>query len=167
MPTPCTPFAARSRGYDVTAFAASGAHRAVGLDLSPDAVAAARAALAAQDLPPLTAAAVELEAGNFFSYSHPTGEAFDLGYDYTFLCALHPDMRRDWALTWRRLLAPGGELVTLIFPVGPSQRAGGVENPPWQVTPELYQDLLLPAGVHAACCMYDTHAHTWAAHARL
>jgi hypothetical protein len=33
--------------------------------------------------------------------------------------ALHPDMRRDWAAGWARLLAPGAELATIIFPVGP------------------------------------------------
>lgn len=52
-------------------------------------------------------------------------------------------MRHDWAQAWSRLLAPGGELITLMFPVGP----GYVGNPPWQVSPELYQELLLPAGV--------------------
>lgn len=44
---------------------------------------------------------------------------FDLGYDYTFLCALHPDMRKDWATAWAQLLRPGGYLLTLIFPVDP------------------------------------------------
>jgi hypothetical protein len=33
--------------------------------------------------------------------------------------ALHPDMRKDWAAGWARLLAPGAELATIIFPVGP------------------------------------------------
>jgi hypothetical protein len=28
-------------------------------------------------------------------------------------------MRQDWAAGWARLLAPGAELVTIIFPVGP------------------------------------------------
>jgi hypothetical protein len=35
--------------------------------------------------------------------------------------ALHPDMRKDWAAGWARLLAPGAELATIIFPVGPGE----------------------------------------------
>ena len=81
--------------------------------------------------------------GDFFSYADPGG-AFDLGYDYTFLCALHPSMRKDWATAWGKHLKPGGELITLIFPVDPSRE--GVEGPPWPVTPELYKDLLVPIG---------------------
>jgi hypothetical protein len=64
-----------------------------------------------------------------------------VGFDYTFLCALHPSMRADWASAWARALAPGAALVTLIFPV--DEREGG---PPWAVTPQLYKDLLLPQG---------------------
>ena len=25
-------------------------------------------------------------------------------YDYTFMCALHPDMRGDWAAAWARYI---------------------------------------------------------------
>jgi hypothetical protein len=38
----------------------------------------------------------------------------------------------------------GGELVTLIFPVDPE--ADPTLGPPFPVTPQLYEDLLLPAG---------------------
>lgn len=54
-------------------------------------------------------------------------------------------MRQDWARAWADISAPGGELVTLIFPVG-GNPPGAPQNPPWAVTPELYQQLLLPAG---------------------
>lgn len=54
-------------------------------------------------------------------------------------------MRQDWARAWSDLIAPGGELVTLIFPVGLPDWVPN-RNPPWEVTPELYQGLLLPAG---------------------
>uniref|UniRef100_A0A383VW04 Methyltransferase domain-containing protein n=1 Tax=Tetradesmus obliquus TaxID=3088 RepID=A0A383VW04_TETOB len=131
------------RGYDVFAFAQAGAAPAVGLDLSPEAVAAAAAERDSQLAhSPEVAARAELVAGSFFEYVHASGRPFDVGFDYTFLCALHPDMRKDWAAGWARLLAPGAELVTIIFPVGP----GFVGNPPWQVSPELYEELLLPAG---------------------
>ena len=66
-----------------------------------------------------------------------------MGFDYTFLCALHPDMRAGWGPAWARSLRPGGQLVTLIFPV---DAALPQQGPPWPVTPELYKELLLPAG---------------------
>jgi hypothetical protein len=31
------------------------------------------------------AAATELSVGDFFTYSHSSGQPFDIGYDYTFL----------------------------------------------------------------------------------
>jgi SAM-dependent methyltransferase len=131
------------RGYDVFCFAQAGAAAAVGLDLSQEAVAEAEEEkVRVLSAHPAAAAQSELVSGSFFEYEHQSRKQFDVGYDYTFLCALHPDMRRDWAQAWSRLLAPGGELITLIFPVGP----GFVGNPPWQVSPELYQELLLPAG---------------------
>jgi hypothetical protein len=61
-----------------------------------------------------------------------------------FLCALHPDMRQSWAEGWAGALKPGGELVTLLFPVDPALE--GVQGPPWPVTPELYRELLSGEG---------------------
>ena len=47
---------------------------------------------------------------------------FDLRAHYSFerrfMCSFVPDKRSDWADTWGRLIKPGGELITLIFPVG-------------------------------------------------
>jgi hypothetical protein len=56
-------------------------------------------------------------------------------------------MRKDWAANWARLLKPGGELLTMIYPIDPSRDVSkGYTGPPWPVTPELYTELLLPAG---------------------
>eukprot|EP00775_Hariotina_reticulata_P004714 gene4714-4964_t len=138
------------RGYDVFAFAEAGAARAVGLDLCPEAIAAAALERELQLTHVADASArSELVADNFVTYQHPSGESFDIGYDYTFLCALHPDMRAAWAESWARLIRPGGELITLIFPIG-GNPPGAPQNPPWPVTPELYQELLLPAGFKQA-----------------
>jgi SAM-dependent methyltransferase len=132
------------RGYDVAAFALAGAPRVLGLELAPGAVAAAaahvRGALGAG------AGAAEVRQGDFFAFDAAAagaGSGFSLGYDYTFLCALHPSMRRGWAAAWSRLLAPGGRLVALVFPVGKAEAEGG---PPWGVSPELYVDLLEAGG---------------------
>jgi hypothetical protein len=80
----------------VFAFAQSGAALSTGLDLSPEAIAAAQAeqqvALAAH---PAASAAVHLTSGDFFSHSSSPDfrGPYDVGYDYTFLCALHPGGR--------------------------------------------------------------------------
>lgn len=78
--------------------------------------------------------------GDFFTFEDEQGLGFDVGYDYTFLCALMPEMRANWGPSWYRILRPGGLLITLIFPVDPSMENKG---PPWPVTPELYKELLL------------------------
>ena len=75
-----------------------------------------------------------VQQGDFFAWK---GQ-YDIGYDYTFFCALHPDMRKDWAAAWKGLLKPGGLLITLIFPVDPERHTG----PPWPVTPEMYTEHL-------------------------
>ncbi len=61
-----------------------------------------------------------------------------------FLCALPPAQRQAWAEAWATLVKPGGQLVTLIFPVDPEKPRDS--GPPFPVTPELYADLLEPAG---------------------
>lgn len=78
--------------------------------------------------------------GDFFDGK--THLSYDIGYDYTFMCALMPEMRPDWATAWAQHLRPGGLLATLIFPVDP-EKVGG---PPHPVTPEMYKELLEPVG---------------------
>jgi len=81
------------RGYDVFAFAAAWASVSVGLDICPIAISAAQAEQQAElSGNPSASAAVSLCAGDFFSHS-ASGDfkgPYDIGYDYTFLCALHP-----------------------------------------------------------------------------
>ncbi|KAI1414467.1 S-adenosyl-L-methionine-dependent methyltransferase [Hypoxylon sp. FL1857] len=55
-------------------------------------------------------------------------QGFDLIYDYTFLCALAPEMRKDWARRMSELLSPSGVLVCLEFPLYKELTAPG---PPW------------------------------------
>lgn len=125
------------RGYDVTALAASD-RKAFGIDISPEAVAAAQARL--QELPQV-ADAVQFIVGSFFDL--PTDEAsrFTFIYDYTFLCALDPSARTTWAQKMADLLQPGGELLTLIWPI--RDKPGG---PPFSVSLDLMRSLLEPVG---------------------
>ncbi|KAF3219634.1 hypothetical protein TWF106_007057 [Orbilia oligospora] len=72
--------------------------------------------------------------GDFFQKDWETDcgikgdDKFDLIYDYTFLCALLPEMRFDWARRMKDLLKPGGVLVCLEFPLWKDYQSAG---PPW------------------------------------
>jgi hypothetical protein len=88
----------------------------------------------------------EVVEGDFFDYKF--GESFDLIWDYTFLCALPPGRRGAWAERVHDLLAPGGELVTLIFPVWDASlspedpEANDPEaGPPYPMSPAVVQSV--------------------------
>ena len=131
------------RGYDVTALAAPGRY-VLGLDIAEKAVEAARDrrdALSEDQCASKENA--DFQTTSFFDLdvSDPNSK-FDFIYDYTFLCALDPSIRTLWAEQMARLTKPNGELLTLIFPIRPPDEAG----PPFQVSLELYKELLLPVG---------------------
>merc|ERR1711916_50842 len=69
----------------------------------------------------------------------------DLVYDYTFLCAIEPEMRESWADTMASLLKPAPEsrLIVLVFPTSPKE---GQNPPPHQITPDIVSSLLEPRG---------------------
>lgn len=138
------------KGYDVVMLALHG-YDTYGLDVSEKAVEAARqyAATELRDpsaynfrdtsasnhlLESATRGTATFLVGNFFeqkweAHLAPEGEQkFDFVYDYTFLCALSPDMRRDWARRMSELLAPNGVLVCLEFPLYKDPKLPG---PPW------------------------------------
>ncbi|KIH92854.1 hypothetical protein SPBR_03055 [Sporothrix brasiliensis 5110] len=129
------------RGYDVVMLALHG-FDVVGLESSPKAAEAARAYAQSEladphgynfgdalaTAPPAEAAgSVTIVIGDFFDDAWSTAQ-FDLIYDYTFLCALHPSLRKDWARRMHELLRPSGVLVCLEFPLFKSRDEPG---PPW------------------------------------
>ncbi|KAB8212057.1 hypothetical protein BDV34DRAFT_208535 [Aspergillus parasiticus] len=67
---------------------------------------------------------------------------FDLVYDYTFLCALHPQMRPQWAARMSQVVAPDGVLVCLEFPMYKDPTQPG---PPWGLN-GVHWDLLARGG---------------------
>lgn len=79
---------------------------------------------------------------DFFTWQ-PTG-LFDLVFDYTFFCAIEPDMRSAWASRIQDLLKPNGELITLMFPI--SDHVGG---PPYKVSVADYEEVLHSVGFRA------------------
>ncbi|CAO2649295.1 Nn.00g066800.m01.CDS01 [Neocucurbitaria sp. VM-36] len=75
----------------------------------------------------------EVILGDFFERDWeqqlgPNFDGFDVIYDYTFLCALLPTMRKDWARRISELLSPSGILICLEFPMWKPLEAQG---PPW------------------------------------
>ena len=133
------------RGYSVVQLA-SPERTALGLDIAPTGVAAARdfitEAVGGSDLE----AQVDVQEADFFSAEivSKIGQ-FEVVYDCTFLCAIQPDMRKAWANQMNKLLAPNGELITLIFPNGPL----GSTGPPFTINEELVTSLLAPHGFKA------------------
>ena len=119
-------------GYD-TAWLGSrvGCDLSVGLDLSDLAIAKCRE----KQQPSQT---VSFEVADFFEYQSTRGiSKFDLVFDYTFLCALHPDMRDKWSRKMASLVKKDGVLVALMFPL--DEFDGG---PPFALSVATYHELL-------------------------
>ncbi|XP_016471121.1 putative thiol methyltransferase 2 isoform X1 [Nicotiana tabacum] len=124
-------------GHDVVAIACP-ERFVVGLDVSENAIKQATKLFSSSKRAEYFAF---LEA-DFFTW-RPT-HLFDLIFDYTFFCAIEPEMRAQWASRIRDLLKPDGELITLIFPI--SDHEGG---PPYKVSVSDYEEVLHPLGIRA------------------
>jgi 2-polyprenyl-3-methyl-5-hydroxy-6-metoxy-1,4-benzoquinol methylase len=135
------------RGYDViTLCEIPSVDEVVGIDLAPTAISFAKE-LAQQEVtthPEIKKAKFVLQ--DFFTL--PSNEKFDLAFDYTFLCALHPTMREDWADKYKELIKPGGELFTLIFPLSTTNVFGRKDGdgPPHMINYDIVRDLLEKRG---------------------
>lgn len=123
-------------GYDVLTLATA-ERTVVGLDVAPSAARRFESLRAARGIPEERA---RVETADFFVYEPEA--PFDLIWDYTFLCAIEPSMREAWAEKVDRLLGPGGELVTLIFPAVDEPPRG--VGPPHPLQPAHVRRLLEP-----------------------
>lgn len=126
-------------GYDVLVLA-SEERTAIGIDLAPGAEQRFRELRRDRGVSPERA---RFETVDFFEYE--PAERFDLIWDYTFLCAIEPKRREDWAKRTFELLGPGGTLATLLFPVvrpGTPPVAADGSGPPYRLTPDLAAALL-------------------------
>jgi len=136
------------RGYSLVALAAAGFDAVTGLEIAPTAQQAATEFVATQR-DHVDVSKIQVVVDDFFKYEGPPG-GFDLVYDCTFLCAIPPETRQQWAAKMAELVKPGGEIVTLIFPVfdkRPDPVDGDVgPGPPFQMSPALVESLLVPAG---------------------
>lgn len=126
-------------GYDAFAFARAG-YRATGLELSPTAAQRFEQVRAQEGL---TRSQADIVVHDVFDYTPE--QPFDIVWDYTFLCAIDPQRRDDWAASMHRLVAPGGQLWTLIFPVDPRDATASTRDdpgPPYRLHPEVVRALL-------------------------
>jgi SAM-dependent methyltransferase len=112
-------------GYDVFALARTG-YDATGLDVAPTASARFESLRATAGVDPAKA---RLLVSDFFEYR--PDERFDFVWDYTFFCAIEPDLRAAWGRHVDALLAPGGELATLVFPLDGWE---GRTDPPYRIS---------------------------------
>ncbi|EGG01379.1 uncharacterized protein MELLADRAFT_67022 [Melampsora larici-populina 98AG31] len=127
------------RGYDVV-FLGSKVDECFGWDISPKAVSLAQEWLKTQN-EATNLENIHFEVNDFFD---PKGSSltFDLAYDYTFLCAIHPSKRQEWSIRYSQLIKKGGKLITLIYPID-GDRPGG---PPFSVDPDEVTELLIDVG---------------------
>uniref|UniRef100_A0A803M5J8 Thiol methyltransferase 2 n=1 Tax=Chenopodium quinoa TaxID=63459 RepID=A0A803M5J8_CHEQI len=124
-------------GYDVITLA-SPERYVIGLDISEVAVEKARELASSSP----NANYISFLQADFFNWE-PT-ELFDLIFDYTFFCAIVPNMRPAWATRMGDLLKPDGELITLMFPI--DDHEGG---PPYKTSVTDYEEVLHPLGFQA------------------
>jgi SAM-dependent methyltransferase len=142
------------RGYDVLLLASYG-YDAYGADVSQTAIDACieldREQAEDTARYPIKDAAIGRGSRNFLLtdffkddlLAHTGGSKFDIIYDYTFLCAIPPQLRPQWSKRMSELLAPGGSLICLEFPLVKSPKAGG---PPHGLSSELYVQLFKQPG---------------------
>jgi len=130
------------RGYEVVYIANTLHLDTIGLDLSSTAIRAAQQNAAKAGTSPKTK--FQFIETDFFKYEVPESDRFDLGFDYTFFCAIPPSRRADWGSQMRALIKQGGLLVTLMYPIDGERDDG----PPFSVSEAAYTDALkVKAGI--------------------
>lgn len=123
----------------MASLARAGFSRVVGLEISATARDACEAQLEKEEIP--SGRDIAVEVADFFEYDVEEGKRFDAAYDCTFLCAIDPNKRKEWADVYARVIKPGGLLVSLVFPCGDFE--GG---PPYALSPEIVKNLLAATG---------------------
>jgi SAM-dependent methyltransferase len=120
------------KGHEVLALGKREGCTAVGLDLSPAAVAEAKRLAAQAGLE----SKVSFVTGNFFEVSPKMKGTFDWVVEHTCFCAIEPEQRRDYVRGAVAALRPGGKLFG-IFYLTPAREVG----PPFPVSKEELNDL--------------------------
>ena len=120
------------RGHEVRLLGAQPGVSAVGLDLSPTAVAQAREVSSGM-------AGVEFVLGDFFNLPPEMENAFDWIVEHTCFCAIEPHQRPGYVDAAASALRPGGKIFA-IFYIDP----GSEEPPPFRISKEELSALFDP-----------------------
>ncbi|KAG0204829.1 hypothetical protein BGX28_003362 [Mortierella sp. GBA30] len=126
------------RGVDVL-YLGNEHRKAYGLDISPIAVQHCKDVSDDDELrneKGVPESHADYIAGDFFKFESPQG-GFQLAYDYTFFCAIQPELRPDWGRRMGDLITKDGVLITLMYPL--DDHAGG---PPFAVSEAHYHSVL-------------------------
>ncbi|KAJ1966238.1 hypothetical protein GGI12_000200 [Dipsacomyces acuminosporus] len=123
-------------GYDAM-FLASPSLRMVGADLSPLAV---EAAAKIRDQRGIPSDLVDFKVIDFFDFDVPA-DKYQVAYDYTFFCAIHPSMREAWGKRYAEIMAPGAHLIVLMFPLDKPEEDRN-RGPPFMALEEHYHQAL-------------------------
>ncbi|KAJ2308017.1 hypothetical protein IWW52_005954, partial [Coemansia sp. RSA 2704] len=83
---------------------------------------------------------VDFQALDFFKFEVPESK-FQLAYDYTFFCALHPSMRASWGARYADVISPGGQLIALMYPLAKSDEDRNC-GPPFLLSEADYHKVL-------------------------
>lgn len=126
-------------GYDVFYLAQRGL-KATGMDISETAVEAANRERS--KYPKEVIDNSSFLSTDFFTFTPPNDERFDLIVDHTFFVAIPPSLRPAWGAQMSSLLKPGGLLITLVYPILQPTDTG----PPYFVRPEHYDAPLAAEG---------------------
>lgn len=117
-------------GYDAQEWALAG-HPTVGLDVAPTAVREATRKAVEKNISGLT-----FRQGNFLN-DEPDQE-FDILFEHTLFCAIHPDQRPDYVSAARRWLKPGGHFLAIHYMIP------DMDGPPFGVTEKEVEDWFSP-----------------------
>ncbi|KAI5790911.1 S-adenosyl-L-methionine-dependent methyltransferase [Pyronema domesticum] len=133
------------RGYDALLFAQHG-YETVGVEISGSAVREAKKwtgqqiAAGQKTLSPMGFILADFFEDEWLKVLGIGKEQFDLVYDYAFLVAMNPTMRKKWAKRMADHITPGsGLLVCLEYPLFRPPESGG---PPHGITSSDYDALL-------------------------
>jgi len=151
------------RGYAIASFVRAGYKNVVGIEISPAAAKIANDFVASslygdkdtsssRESKDTSASSFSIINTDFFNLPEEHNGAYDLVYDSTFLCAIQPGRRLEWATVMKKVLKPGGILVQNIYPSAPRGSYGislkddpGM-GPPFLLSLRLSQELLEPHG---------------------
>ncbi|CAI2170795.1 4924_t:CDS:2 [Funneliformis geosporum] len=114
-------------GYDVFYLSSEGRH-VTGLDLSQISIERTQQKQKELQIPD---SHVTFQQGDFFGHIPPK-EKYQVVYDYTFLCALSPELRPKWASKITELISSNGILIALMYPIGDHK-----DGPPFALNPEM------------------------------